>query len=174
MDLFSRVFEELKDYPIIAEDLGDLSPAVFKLLEESGLPGMKILEFAFGSDDPNNDCLPYNFKKNCVCYPGTHDNMPVAGWLETASESEIGFCKEYINYKEGEDFCDAFVKTVLATPCNTAIIAMQDWLGTGKYTRMNEPSTSSGNWQWRLLKDQADSELAERMRHHAKLYGRLR
>ncbi|MBP1574226.1 MAG: 4-alpha-glucanotransferase [Oscillospiraceae bacterium] len=174
MDLFSRVFEELEGYPIIAEDLGDLSPAVVEFLKESGLPGMKILEFSFGSDDPNNDCLPYNFSKNCVCYPGTHDNMPVAGWLETASESEIKFCKEYINYKEGEDFCDAFIKTVLGTAANTAIIAMQDWLGTGKYTRMNEPSTSGGNWQWRLLKGQADSELAERMYHHAKLYGRLR
>jgi 4-alpha-glucanotransferase len=100
--------------------------------------------------------------------------MPVAGWLETASEFEVSFCKEYINYKEGEDFTDAFIRAVLATSANTAIIAMQDWLGGGKYTRMNTPSTSGGNWQWRLLKGQASSELAQRMRHHAKIYGRLR
>ena len=143
MDLFSRVFEELKDYPIIAEDLGDLSPAVYELLEESGLPGMKILEFAFGSDDPNNACLPYNFGKNCVCYPGTHDNMPVAGWLETASKFEVGFCKEYINYKEGEDFCDAFVKAVLATPCNTAIIAVLQGVARAVLMKASQKSSPS-------------------------------
>lgn len=174
MELFSRVFEELKGYPIIAEDLGDLSPAVFKLLEETGLPGMKVMEFAFGSDDPGNVCLPYNFVKNSVCYPGTHDNMPVAGWVETASENEVSFCKEYIGYKEGENFTDAFIKAVLSTVADTAIISMQDWLGLGKYTRMNTPSTAVGNWQWRLLKGEANSELAKRMSRYAKIYGRLR
>lgn len=172
MELFNRIAEKLGDYPIIAEDLGNLSTAARELLKESKLPGMKVLEFGFGSDNPENDCLPYNFVKNSVCYTGTHDNMPVKAWFES-NISDIGLCSEYMNYTGG-DFTDLFIKEALSTVSNTVIIPMQDWLGLGKESRMNEPSTASGNWQWRLTKNQLDDELSKRIYHHTKLYGRLR
>lgn len=173
MDLFSVVKKELADYPIIAEDLGFLTDDVRQLLSDCGFPGMKILEFAFGKDDDANDSLPHNLKKNCVCYPGTHDNFPVAGWAETLSEGDYEYCMDYMNYG-GDDFVDAFIRTALGAVTDTTIIPMQDWLGLGKYSRMNEPSTAGGNWQWRLVSGQVCCGLAERMHHHTKLYGRLR
>ncbi len=173
MDLFSVVKKELADYPIIAEDLGFLTDDVRRLLSDCGFPGMKILEFAFGKDDDANDSLPHNLKKNCVCYPGTHDNLPVAGWAETLSEGDYEYCMDYMNYG-GDDFVDAFIRTALGAVTDTTIIPMQDWLGLGKYSRMNEPSTAGGNWQWRLVSGQVCCGLAERMHHHTKLYGRLR
>ena len=135
---------------------------------------MKILEFAFGADDDANDSLPHNLLRHSVCYPGTHDNPPIGEWVETISEKDLEFCMEYMNIKEGDDFIDAFIRTALGTVAETAVIPMQDWLGLGKYTRMNTPSTSGGNWQWRLLKGQADKKLCERMYHLTSVYGRLR
>ncbi|MBQ7874135.1 MAG: 4-alpha-glucanotransferase, partial [Oscillospiraceae bacterium] len=133
MDLFSVVKKELEDYPIIAEDLGFLTDDVRQLLADCGFPGMKILEFAFGKDDDANDSLPHNLKKNCVCYPGTHDNLPVAGWVETLSEGDLEYCRDYMNY-HGDDFVDAFIRTALGAVTDTTIIPMQDWLGLGKYS----------------------------------------
>ena len=173
MDLFSVVKNALPDCPIIAEDLGFLTDDVRQLLKDCGFPGMKILQFAFGADDDANDSLPHNLLKHSVCYPGTHDNPTVAEWKETLSEKYLSYCLDYMNIDENADFGDAFLRTALGTVANTCVIAMQDWLGLGKYTRMNTPSTSSGNWQWRLKKGEVTAELAERMHKLAKLYGRI-
>ncbi len=174
MDLFSVVKKELPDCPIIAEDLGFLTDDVRQLLRDCGFPGMKILEFAFGADDDANDSLPHNLLRHSVCYPGTHDNPPVGEWKETLSEKDLEYCMDYMNIGKDDDFIDAFIRMALGTVAETAIIPMQDWLGLGKYTRMNTPSTSGGNWQWRLLKGQADEKLSERMYHLTSVYGRLR
>ena len=173
MDLFSVVKKELPDCPIIAEDLGFLTDDVRQLLKDCGFPGMKILQFAFGADDDANDSLPHNLLHHSVCYPGTHDNPTVAEWKDTLSEKDLAYCMDYMNIGENADFIDAFLRTALGTVAKTCVISMQDWLGLGKYTRMNTPSTSSGNWQWRLKKGEATEELAERMHELAKLYGRI-
>ena len=174
MDLFSVVKKELPDCPIIAEDLGFLTDDVRQLLKDCGFPGMKILEFAFGADDDANDSLPHNLLRHSVCYPGTHDNPPVGEWKETLCEKDLKYCMDYMNCKNEDEFIDSFIRMALGTVAETAIIPMQDWLGLGKYTRMNTPSTSSGNWQWRLVKDQLKPELAKYMFELTHLYGRLR
>ena len=173
MDLFSVVKKELPDCPIIAEDLGFLTDDVRQLLKDCGFPGMKILQFAFGADDDANDSLPHNLLKNCVCYPGTHDNPTIAEWKETLSEKDFEYCMDYMHCENEENFIDCFIRTALGAVTDTTIISMQDWLGLGKYTRMNTPSTSSGNWQWRLIKGENTAELAERMHKLTRLYGRI-
>ncbi|MBR2041778.1 MAG: 4-alpha-glucanotransferase [Oscillospiraceae bacterium] len=174
MDLFSVVKKELPDCPIIAEDLGFLTDDVRQLLKDTGFPGMKILEFAFGADDDANDSLPHNLLKHSVCYPGTHDNPPVMEWKDTITEKDLAYCMDYMHCEKEEDFIECFIRMALATVAETAIIPMQDWLGLGKYTRMNTPSTSGGNWQWRLLPGQIKPELAEHMSHLTELYRRTR
>ncbi len=174
MDLFSVVKEQLPDCPIIAEDLGFLTDDVRQLLKDCGFPGMKILEFAFGADDDANDSLPHNLLAHSVCYPGTHDNPPLGEWKESLSESDFEYCMDYMHCTDEKDFIECFIRMALGTVTETAIIPMQDWLGLGKYTRMNTPSTTGGNWQWRLVSGQVTSELSEHMHHLTKLYGRLR
>ncbi len=174
MDLFSVVNKELEGYPIIAEDLGFLTEDVTELLRDSGYPGMHIMEFAFAEGDYSNASLPHNLPTHCVCYTGTHDNHTVGGWLETLTEGDIKHTKDYMNIGEDEDFIDSFIKMTLGTVAETVIIPMQDWLGLGAEGRMNIPSTSGGNWQWRMLPGQADAKLAERILHHTTLYGRVR
>ena len=98
--------------------------------------------------------------------------MVLCGVEDGDTEKDLAYCMDYMNIDENADFIDAFLRTALGTVAETCVIPMQDWLGLGKYTRMNTPSTSSGNWQWRLKKGEATEELAERMHELIKLYGR--
>ena len=171
MELFDALKREIGELPVIAEDLGLLTPEVFKLLEDTGFPGMKVMEFAF--DANCESCyLPHNHIKNSVVYPGTHDNNTIKGWREEIKEDELEFCKQYLNIDDEDDFEKRFVMACLSSVCDTCIIQMQDWLGLGKEARMNIPSTVGGNWAWRVKREQLTKTLADEMREMVRLYYR--
>lgn len=172
MELFSRVKRELDGFPIIAEDLGLLTPQVRELLADCGFPGMRVLEFAFGGG-ADNESLPHNLPRGCVCYPGTHDNLPAAGWIASAPAPTREHCLAYLGRDAANaGFAESFLRLALGSVADRAVVQMQDWLGLGAAARMNEPATLSGNWRWRLTPGQASGALASRMRALSRLYGR--
>ena len=168
IDLVGRLTAWFGNVKFIAEDLGTLTPEVHRLLEESGLPGMKVLEFAF---DPEalSDYLPHNYTENCVCYTGTHDNMPLAGWYAESSSGVKAFAEEYLG---SGDVCQAVLRCGLRSRAGLFIAQMQDYLGLGAESRINTPGTPYGNWRWRMLPDALTPELAKKMRRMAYIYGR--
>ena len=135
LDFIKTLQRELPDLAIIAEDLGVITPEVKQLLAESGYPGMKVLQFAFG-DRSGNDYLPYNYDHNCVVYTGTHDNTTTADWLCSASPAEIEFAREYFDVRhydrhQTSEFIERFIRAALGSPADTCIIPLQDYLGLG-------------------------------------------
>lgn len=157
---------------IIAEDLGFLTPAVRALLELSGYPGMKVLQFAFDSRE-DSDYLPHHYPRGCVVYTGTHDNDTVAGWLENAAPADTAFAFRYLGLRDGREAVRAFVRAALASVADLAVIPIQDWLELGSEARINTPSTAGGNWRWRLPPGALTPALAADMRELTGLYGRL-
>jgi 4-alpha-glucanotransferase len=133
---------------VIAEDLGVITPEVEKLRDDFGLPGMKILQFAFSSDQTNMD-LPHNYKENFIVYTGTHDNDTSLGWFNSIGSKEKKFLHKYIPGK-GKQFVENFIAYAWASAAHTAIIPMQDLLGLGTEARMNTPGVAAGNWDWRF------------------------
>ncbi len=172
IEFFNLMRKELGDLPIIAEDLGTMTPGVIKLLKDSGYPGMKVLEFAFDSDE-ENDYLPHTYTPNCVVYSGTHDNDTLIGWADTAKKDCIEFAKEYCKMADDEPFNWGIIRTAYESVADTAIIQMQDLLGLGTEARMNTPSTLGGNWEWRIRKDYATNGLAKKIRELTVKYDRL-
>ena len=160
--------------PIIAEDLGFLTPSVLKLVEESGFPGMKVLEFAFDSGG-ESIYLPHNYTKNCVVYTGTHDNDTLRGWFEKMPSQDRQMALEYIGsqHKEAPRVNWDFIRLALASVADLAIIPVQDYLGLGSDARINEPSTLGRNWQWRMDKGELTDEICQRARRMARLYARF-
>ena len=158
-----------------------ITPDVVALREECGFPGMRILQFGFGSDSKNID-LPHNYVPNVVAYTGTHDNDTTVGWFRSVAgegstrtaiqiERERKYCMDYLN-TEGKEIQWDFIRGVLASVANTAIVPLQDLLGLGTEARMNLPNSTEGNWAWRFtnLKD----DLATRLKQLSELYGRNR
>lgn len=172
MKLFRRVRERLGDLPIIAEDLGFLTPAVHKLLKATGFPGMKVLQFGF---DPEEESayLPHNYPPNCVVYTGTHDNDTINGWAESTEEDVVQYARDYLRLGTDESLNWCMMKAALASPADTAILTMQDLLGLGSEGRMNTPSTVGGNWQWRVTGDCLNSWLAGLLYENNRIYRRL-
>ena len=156
----------------IAEDLGYTTPEVEKLLKDSGLPGMKILEFGF---DPkgNSDYMPHNCVSHSVCYVGTHDNDVVNGWIKSTDRATLKFAAEYIHKTEDESWCWALIRTGMATGSELFVMQMQDILELPASSRMNSPGTASGNWQWRMRPDALDAKLARKILRCTKLYRRV-
>lgn len=171
LDFIRAVKEELPNFGFIAEDLGFLTEDVRELLRESGFPGMKVLQFAFDSRE-GSDYLPHNFPRNCVVYPGTHDNDTLLGWEQTLSPESLAYAREYLGVSEGKPLREAVIRACLGSVADTAVIPMQDWLGLGSEARINTPSTLGGNWHWRLLPGMLTPELSAEMARMAKLYGR--
>lgn len=163
-----------RDLPIIAEDLGFLTPSVLKLVEDTGFPGMKVLEFAFDTRE-ESDYLPHNYTKNCVVYTGTHDNDTVRGWFEKMPEQDKLMALEYMNGQNGEGpwVNWDFIRLALASVACLAVIPVQDYLGLGSEARMNEPSTLGDNWKWRLQAGELSDEICQKARRMARLYGRF-
>jgi 4-alpha-glucanotransferase len=157
------------DLPIIAEDLGEITPDVIELRDQFNLPGMKILQFAFSG--PDNVFLPHNYPANCVTYTGTHDNDTARGWYESAPEHERDFARRYLD-TDGSDFPWELTRAAWASVAVYAIAPMQDLLGLGTEARMNFPSTLGGNWSWRLSGDELSQELQGRLRELNYLYMR--
>lgn len=158
--------------PVIAEDLGTLTKSVKKLIKKTGYPGMKILEFAFDSDE-ENDYLPHNYDANCVVYTGTHDNDTVIGWYQSAKTADKKHIREYIGIKNASNIHWDLIRLAEQSVADTAIIPMQDCLGLGNEGRINLPSTLGTNWKWRMQADVCTPELAAKLYQIAKLYGRI-
>lgn len=148
LDFFEAVRKSLGEARLIAEDLGDLNDGVRKLLDDTGLPGMDVLIFAFGGD-PRNLYLPHNIKSNAIVYPGTHDNDTIIGWYNRASEQEKDFFRRYL-WTDGNAPHNAMINAAMKSHANLAIVAAQDFLGLGTEARFNEPGTVQNNWTWRL------------------------
>ena len=167
--------------PFVAENLGVITPEVEALRERFGLPGMAILQFAFGNDPHAPDFKPHNYPRNLVAYTGTHDNDTTAGWWagtdehSTRSAAEIEHEREHSRRYLGTDGNEphwAFVRAVLASVADTAIVPAQDLLGLGSQARMNRPGTLSGNWRWRLAPGQLTGEIAHRLAAMTEIYDR--
>jgi 4-alpha-glucanotransferase len=169
MKLFKELKKHFETLPIIAEDLGFLTPAVKKLLKDSGFPGMKILQFAFDSRE-ENDYLPHNYPKNSVVYTGTHDNDTILGWAKNVSKEEVEFAEKYMNSKDPIHW--AMMKTALASVADTAILMMPDIIGLGSEGRINTPSTLKGNWEWRIKGECINDWLASVLLEMTEIYGR--
>ncbi len=173
IDLFNTMKKELGEKRVIAEDLGFLTPSVIKLVQKTGFPGMKILQFAFDSRE-ESDYLPHNYTRNCIVYTGTHDNETTLGWFKQLPKSDKKFAKEYLGIRYTKDAVWACIRSAFASVSDTAIIPMQDYLELDKYARINTPSTLGGNWVWRMKKDALSDELCAKMRDFARIYGRLK
>ena len=172
MDLIRALKEDFgEDLPIIAEDLGFLTPEVRKLLKDSGFPGMKVLEFAF-SGGTGNEYLPHNYEKNCVVYTGTHDNDTIIGWINSASHSEVEYAKKYMHFEGNGGFNWSLIRLALMSTADTAIFMMQDFMGLGSDARINEPSTVGNNWKWRISNGCTNDWLAKIIKDQCMLYGR--
>jgi 4-alpha-glucanotransferase len=171
MELVGTLENWFRNTKFIAEDLGVHTPDVGELLEKSGLPGMKVLEFAF-SPDGSSDHLPHKFTHNCVCYSGTHDNDTILGWLESRSEDEREFAEKYMAINSGEGWCWGMLRCGMASVADVYIAQMQDLLKLDGSCRMNTPGTAKGNWRWRMLPGECTAELAAKLYGYTKLYGR--
>ena len=180
-ELFTAIKDALGELPIIAEDLGVITPDVEALRDDFGFPGMRILQFAFGGDAKNID-LPHNYHPNLVAYTGTHDNDTTVGWFNSEAgegstrtaeqiERERNFCLKYLRSNGREIHWD-FVRTVLACVANTAIVPLQDVLGCGTEARMNLPNSTAGNWAWRYRKRALTAKVRDRLKEYSELYGR--
>ena len=172
MELFSAIRERLGEVNIIVEDLGYLTDSVKRLVEDSGFPGMKLIQFAFDSRE-DGDYLPHNYKNHCVVYTGTHDNDTILGWMKTAPKDSVKFAKEYLRLTKEEGYNWGMMKGAWASVGDLVIVTMQDVLGLGSEARMNTPSTLGANWQWRMKKDAAGGALAGKIRKNMQLYGRM-
>ena len=172
IEFFEKMKKAIGEFPIVAEDLGTLTPGVVQLLKDSGYPGMKVLEFAFDSGE-ENDYLPSHYTENSVVYSGTHDNDTIMGWFATAKEADVRFAVDYCKLNDGEGYNWGIIRTAYESVSKYAIIQMQDILGLGSEARMNIPSTLGGNWVWRVKGDVLTDELAEKLKTLATTYGRL-
>lgn len=169
--LFEAIKNALGEIDIIAEDLGFLTPDVVELVEKTGYPGMKILQFAFDSRE-ESDYLPHNYTPNTVVYTGTHDNDTMTGWLATVPKEDLAFACKYLNVNADTLTTFDFIRAIYASVSNLAIAQMQDFLAVGSEGRMNIPSTIGSNWKWRVQKEQLSTELADKIANLVTLYSR--
>jgi len=179
-EALSRVFGSL---PFIAEDLGFITPEVHALRDRWELPGMRVLQFAFGEGSPANPFQPHNYVRNCVVYTGTHDNDTTVGWFrgtsaedrrtEEQKRAEREYALRYLDSDGAEIHWD-MIRAAISSVANIAIYPLQDVLGLGSEARMNQPSRPDGNWTWRFRAEQLQPALGERLRELNRLYGRLR
>ena len=173
MDFFRALRKHLGEIPMIAEDLGTVTKENVKLLEDTGLPGMKVLQFAFTSW--NSTYVNHRHIRNCVVYTGTHDNTTSRAWIEEISDGERSYVRRYIN-SENTDygrFVWDFIREAYRSVADLCIIPLQDYLVKGKEARINSPGVPDGNWQWRLIPHFLSHDLAVSIHGLAELYGRL-
>jgi len=173
---FQEMHQRLENLPIIAEDLGVITPAVEALRDELGYPGMKILQFAF-ADDEHNPYLPFNYDQNCVVFTGTHDNDTTVGWYldpevpETAKHNMRRACNR--DDLAVEDVHRQMIFLAMSSVAALCIFPMQDVLGFGNDCRMNRPGTSGGNWAWRCAPQYFSPEVATWLREETRFFNRL-
>jgi 4-alpha-glucanotransferase len=181
-ELFRKAKIALKELPIVAENLGVITPEVEALRKEFGFPGMSLLQFAFGNDPQGPSFRPHNYSRELVAYTGGHDNDTTVGWwtssgigesIRTAEDirKEREFTRAYLGLGD-EPVNWVFIRTVLASVAEVAVIPLQDVLGLGSDARMNLPGTVSGNWKWRYKPGALTRDLSERLRTMTLLYDR--
>ncbi len=171
IELIKTLTQWFPQLSFIAEDLGILTPAVEKMLADSGLPGMRVLAFAFSSDEKNN-YLPHNYIENCVCYTGTHDNSPLSLWQTEADAKEIKAAAKYFALNGKKCFVKGIIQGGMRSIAKLFIAQMQDYLELGQGHRINIPSSPAGNWQWRLLPNELSPKLAANIASLTKQYNR--
>jgi 4-alpha-glucanotransferase len=171
------------ELPIVAENLGVITPQVEKLRQQFGLPGMSLLQFAFGNDPQGPSFRPHNYSRDLVAYTGGHDNDTTVGWWTSSGASdstrtpedvrrEHEFARAYLNFHDDADVNWVMIRTVLASVADMAIVPLQDVLGLGSAARMNLPGTISGNWKWRYRPGALTGKLSDKLRSLANLYDR--
>jgi 4-alpha-glucanotransferase len=175
-NLFQALLQALGRMPFVAEDLGYITPEVHRLRDRWGFPGMRVLQFAFGDDSPENRHRPSNYVRNCVAYTGTHDNDTTAGWFAARTPQRQAERENALRYMEsdGSDPVWGFIRMLLASVADTVILPMQDVLALGSEARMNIPATTGNNWRWRMQTDQLKPELAQRLREMNRIFERGR
>ena len=173
MNFVRAVKNNLPHVSLIAEDLGFLTQEVLDLRDDSGYPGMKVLEFAFDSREPS-EYLPHTYTANSVCYVGTHDNMTMRQWFDTADKDAVEYASEYMCLNEQEGLVWGTIRTAMSSVSEQCVVQLQDYLDLGGDARMNFPGTCDGtNWTWRALDGVLTEELAAKIRKLTTLYGRL-
>jgi 4-alpha-glucanotransferase len=170
-DFFYKIRDVLGDLPIIAEDLGVITPDVVDLRDSFNLPGMRIFQFAFGGN-PTDPFLPHNYTTNCVVYTGTHDNDTARGWYERVPEEEKEFYRQYLD-RDGSKVSWDMIRGVWSSVAVFGLAPMQDFLSLGNEARMNYPGNPSGNWMWRMTQKDQSPELQARIKEINYLYSRL-
>ncbi len=181
-ELFAALEREFGDLPIIAENLGVITPEVESIREQFQFPGMAILQFAFGKDPQGPSFRPHNYSRELAAYTGTHDNDTTVGWWSSSGANdstrtledvveERAFARAYLNV-EGAPIHWAMIRAILASIADLAIVPLQDVLGLGSEARMNLPGTSKGNWRWRFRQGALTEELSKRLRELVVLYDR--
>lgn len=171
-ELFRVLRKELCDLPIVAEDLGTITPDVVRLRKVLGFPGMRVLQFAFDGD-PNNLYLPYTYERDTVVYTGTHDNDTLVGWVATLKDEERQRVLNYIGH-ENVSLPWEMIRLAYSSVAWLAVVPMQDWLGLGSEARMNQPGREEGNWQWRCRWEHLSDSLAQAISTLCVVYGRER
>jgi 4-alpha-glucanotransferase len=181
MALFEALTQEFGELPMVAENLGVITPEVEAMRRRFGLPGMAILQFAFGNDPQGPSFRPHNYERELVAYTGGHDNNTTVGWWtgsggdSTSSMDEMRLERErasrYLNV-HGEPIQWAMIRVLMESVADTVLFPMQDLLGLGKEARMNQPGRMEGNWKWRYRSEQVRPELAGKMRELTELYER--
>jgi 4-alpha-glucanotransferase len=174
-DFFGLLRRKFRGLPIIAEDLGTITPDVTEIMDRFGFPGMRVLLFAFGDDLPTNPYAPHNLIRNCVVYTGTHDNNTTRGWFE--KEATRGMRNRFHRYLgrrvSAEEAPLEMIRLAMMSVAETAVFPLQDILGLGENARMNRPSSSNGNWEWRYLPGRLTPLIRNRLRSATELYGRI-
>jgi 4-alpha-glucanotransferase len=179
-DELTRVHEEL---PFIAEDLGAVTQEVWDLRDRYGLPGIKVLQFAFGGEPGNRVHRPHDYPRASMAFTGTHDNNTMLGWYralrrrarsnDATAKAELGRVQSYFGTNREVDVVDAAIRVLFASPADTVIVPLQDLLHLDERHRMNRPGTTRGNWTWRLKERQLNRALARRLRALAEATDRL-
>lgn len=173
-ELFDHVNLEIKDAKIIAEDLGIITDEVRELLEYTGFPGMKIVQFGFSSDASNLN-LPHNYPKNSVAYTGTHDNNSLAEWLKTCSYGEFSYAEAYLRMSAYDRYTESLIRAVMMSNSDLAIIPLQDWYDFEGWSRLNTPGIDDGNWVFRMLHHEMHNrDLEGYISYITGLYGRYK
>ena len=182
-NLLSALQNAFGELPIVAENLGVITPPVENLRKQFGLPGMSLLQFAFGTDPQGPSFRPHNYSRDLVAYTGGHDNDTTVGWWSSSGagdstrtpedvRKEHAFARAYLNFENDEEINWVMIRAVLSSVADVAIVPLQDVLGLGNSARMNLPGKVSGNWKWRYRPGALNAELSARLRNLVMLYDR--
>ena len=174
IELFRTLEKNLGKLNVIAEDLGLLTDSVIQLVEESGFPGMKVLQFAFDANE-DSPYLTHRYERNCIVYTGTHDNETTRGWFRNLNQHDRNFAKAYIGCEGKHETAAVWslIRAAMSSVADRCVIPVQDYLCLGNEARINEPSTLGDNWKWRMKKGQLTEETIKKIYKMTKLYGRI-